>query len=98
MFDKLKQLKQMRDQAQQVRQMLAQETIEAEAAHGKLKIIMDGNMETKSVEVNPELMQTDKKEELEKAIQEANNEAIKKTQRVMAQKMQQIGGLNIPGM
>lgn len=98
MFDKLKQLKEMRDQAQQVKQMLAQEIIEADAAHGRFKITMDGNMEIKSVDVDPELIQTDKKEDLEKAIQEGTNEAVKKTQRVMAQKMQQMGGLNIPGM
>ena len=38
------------------------------------------------------------KVKLESAVKEAVNDTIKKVQRVMAQKMSQMGGLNLPGM
>jgi DNA-binding YbaB/EbfC family protein len=98
MFDKIKELKNLRDQAKQVKETLAQETVQAEAHHGQVSIIMDGNMEVKSTEINSDLLHPDKKEDLEKAIKEATNDAVKKAQRVMAQKMQSMGGLNLPGL
>jgi len=38
------------------------------------------------------------KAKLETGVKEATNDAIKKAQKVMAQKMQDMGGLNIPGL
>lgn len=98
MFDKIKQLKELRDQAKHVKEALARETVQAEAAGGKITMIMDGNQEVLAVEVSPELLQPEKKAEVEKAIKEATNEAVTKSQRAMAQKIQGMGGLNIPGL
>lgn len=98
MFDKIKKLKNLRDQAKQVKETLAQETVSADAHHGQVSIVMDGNMEVLSAEINPDLLHPDKKEDLEKAVKEAANEAVKKAQRVMAQKLQGMGGLNLPGL
>lgn len=69
---------------------LAQETITMEK--GGIKIDMDGNMKVTSVSINKEMST----EEIEKAMADCINEAIKKAQKVMAQKMQEMGGM--PGM
>jgi DNA-binding protein YbaB len=53
---------------------------------------MNGNMEVSSISINQELS----KDSIEGLLAEAVNEAIKKTQRLMAQKMQEMGGL--PGL
>jgi len=98
MFDKLKQIKELRDRAKQMKEILAQETVHADAAHGQVNIVMDGNQEIISLTVEPELLAADKKEELEQGIKEAVNEAIKKSRTVMAQKIQGMDGLNIPGL
>lgn len=98
MFNKIKDLKNLKDQASQMKTMLAEETINANAVHDKVNIIMDGNQEVLNVEIDQELLTPDKKEDLEKGIKNATNDAVKKAQRVMAQKMQSMGGLNIPGM
>ena len=98
MFDKIKQIKELREQANTMKQALAQETVHGEAHHGQVSIVMDGNQEVLSVDIAPELLDSDKKEDLQKYIQEAINDAIKKVQRVMAQKMQGMGGLNMPGL
>jgi len=96
MFSKLKQIQDLRSQASQIKAELSQETVEGSGAWGKVKITIDGNQEIKKVEIDPELL-TDKNK-LEAAVQDAANDAIKKVQRVMAQKMSQLGGLNFPGL
>jgi hypothetical protein len=53
---------------------------------------MDGNMAVSSVILEKEM----NKDEIEKKMPDAINEVIKKTQRVMAEKMRAMGGL--PGM
>jgi DNA-binding protein YbaB len=90
MFEKLKQLKDLRDKAKHLQNALGAETITAEK--NGIKIVMDGNMVVSAVTLEKEMS----KEELEKKLPDAINDAIKKTQRVMAEKMRAMGGL--PGM
>ena len=97
MFSKLKQFKDLRDQAKQMQNVLAQESVEGSADWGKVKIKINGNQEILSVEIDPELLAADNKEKLESAIKEATNDAIKKVQRIMAEKMRS-SGFNLPGM
>ena len=97
MFNKIKQLKNLRDQASQMKEMLAQEMINASAASGKVSLVMNGNQEVLAIEISEELLESNKKEELEKALKEAFNEAVKKVQRVIAQKLQS-SGISLPGL
>jgi DNA-binding protein YbaB len=53
---------------------------------------MNGNMEITSLSINEKLS----KNSLEGILTDCFNDAIKKTQRLMAQKMQEMGGL--PGL
>lgn len=90
MFNKLKQYKDLRSQAKSIQDTLAQETVTTEK--GGVKIVMDGNMKITSLTINEELS----KESLEGTVADCVNDAIKKTQKLMAQKMQEMGGM--PGM
>ncbi len=90
MFNKLKQFKDLREQAKNMQNALADETTTVEK--NGIKVVMDGNMNITSIEIDSDL----DKEQLSKALKETLNEAIKKTQKNMAIKMQQMGGL--PGM
>jgi DNA-binding protein YbaB len=90
MFEKLKQLKDLRDKAKTIQSALGAETITGEK--NGIKITMDGNMSVSAVVLEKEMA----KDEIEKKMPDAINDAIKKTQRVMAEKMRAMGGL--PGM
>ena len=90
MFNKLKHLKDLRSQAKTMQNALAAESITIEK--GGIKIIMNGNMEIISITVNENLS----KDSLEGMLTDCINEAIKNNQRLMAQKMQEMGGL--PGL
>jgi DNA-binding protein YbaB len=90
MFEKLKQLKDLRNKAKSIQGALSEEKITGDR-HG-IKISMDGNMSVSAVVLEKEMT----KEELEKKLPDVINETIKKAQRVMAEKMRSMGGL--PGM
>jgi DNA-binding protein YbaB len=89
MFNKLKQIKDLRSQAKTMQSALAQEVV-SETSHG-ITITMDGNMEVKAVQVSEEA-----KKNLDENIKTAINDTIKKAQRAMAKKMQEMG--NLPGL
>lgn len=88
MFNKLKQFKDLRSQAKTLQNALADEII-TEEKNG-VKAVMNGNLEIISITVNDSLT----KESLEKTLADCLNGAIKKTQRIMAKKMQEMGGLS----
>jgi DNA-binding protein YbaB len=96
MFNKLKQFNDLRKQANDLKTMLAQESVEVE--NKAVKMVMDGNQEIKSFELKAEMLSANNKAELEKYIKEAIAESIKKVQRKMAMKMQQSGDFKFPGM
>lgn len=87
MFNKLKHLKDLRNTAKQMQNALANESVTVQ--RGGVQVSMNGNMEITKIIINEDLA----KESLEGVLADCVNEAIKKTQRVMAQKMQEMGGL-----
>ena len=99
MFNKLKQFKDIRDQAKELQKQLEKEVITVSSGNGKVKLTMDGTMAVKDIDIDNEFLSPDKKEKLQDAIKEAHKEAMKKMQRIMAMKMKDMGGLpNIPGL
>lgn len=90
MFNKLKQLKDLKNQAKVMQDALAQETVTEE--RGGVKITMNGNMEVLSVEIAEGLS----KKAIEDNTKACFNDSIKKAQRLMAKKLQDMGG--IPGL
>ncbi|MFP4514714.1 MAG: YbaB/EbfC family nucleoid-associated protein [Parcubacteria group bacterium] len=90
MFNKLKQFKDMRSQAKDLQSKLAQEHVTEESNGVEVKL--NGNLEIESIKINTEL----EKDYLERTIKDLTNKAIKKAQKIMAKKMQEMGG--IPGL
>ena len=90
MFSKLKQYKDLRNQAKKLQSMLGEEKVTAE--HRGCTLTMDGNQTVLSVSIAPELDRA----QVNDVVKELVNEAIKKVQRVMAKKMQEQGGFEMP--
>jgi DNA-binding protein YbaB len=90
MFNKLKQFRDLRSQAKTMQDMLAQETI-TEEKNG-VRVVLNGNMEVVSLTLNGELAKNSQEETLKHCF----NDALKRAQRLMAKKMQEMGGF--PGM
>jgi len=81
MFDKLKQLKQMRDQAMTIQKQLAAEEIVVE--RGAVRIVISGDQKIKDLTVQGVSSQE---------VVTALNEAIKKSQELAAKKLQEMSG------
>ena len=90
MFNKLKQLKDLRSTAKTMQDALSTERVEEEK--GGVKIVMNGNMEILSVVINDGMT----KAAIEIAVKNSVNDTIKKAQRLMAKKLQDMGGF--PGL
>lgn len=92
MFNKLKQFKELRDQAKNLQNMLAEEKVNVER-HG-IKMTMDGNQHVVSLEIGTDLSA----EKIQQIMPDIINDAIKQVQRIAAQKMQESGGLSNFGL
>jgi DNA-binding protein YbaB len=57
---------------------------------------MDGNLQLTGVAIDDEMLNPAKKEKLQNAIKDAHGDATKKMQKIMASKMQEMGGF--PGL
>lgn len=97
MFNKLKQFKDLRDQAKDLQSKLSEESVTVEK--NGVKMTLNGNLEMTSINIEESLLDSSKKNKLEETIKEVNKDALKKIQRIMAMKMKEMGGLpNIPGL
>lgn len=96
LFNKLNQIKDLREQAKNLQNQLAQESVTIEK-HGVI-LIMDGNQKITKLDINAELLTPERKERLENLLMEVHDEAIKKVQRLMAEKVRSSGNFNIPGL
>jgi len=85
MFDKLKQIKQLKE----LRDSFSQEKEEVEKKG--IKVIINGKLEIEDIQLNSDLS----KEEQEMILKECINEAVKKIQMVLASKMSQMPGFGL---
>ena len=90
MFNKLKQFKDLRSTAKQMQNMMAAESVTIDKSG--VKITMNGNMEITEIKIAGEIATNS----LEGIIKNNVNDALKKTQKLMAEKMQEMGGF--PGL
>ena len=85
MFDKLKQLQKLKD----IQQILKQERIEVEK--DGTKIVINGGLEIELIQLNPLL----DKEKQEKILKDCFNEALKKINVSIAQKVSKMSGFGL---
>ncbi len=70
---------------------LAKEKIEVEAGNGAVKVVVNAAMQVQQVKLDPELIDTDDLAKLEKWLESAFNQAVRRSAEVMAEKAQAAG-------
>ncbi len=93
MFSKLKQFKDLKQQAKTMESELATVISEGEAAWGKVKVTVNGNRDMIGCIIDPSM--TADLPKLQEALCEAHKDAIKKMQFKLAKKVQEMGGLDM---
>lgn len=88
LFDKIKDINEMRKQANQMQAQLSVQTVTGQSSGGKIKISMDGNMDVKSVEVAPDV--AGDKSEVARHIRSALEDLFKEHKKML---QKQFGGM-----
>ncbi len=95
MFNKLKQFKDIRDQAKTLQNQLADESVEVSEFGGRISLKMDGNMSVQDFSIDPEMLRPENAKQIEESTKDAFNNAQKKIQKIMAEKMRESGGMDM---
>ena len=90
MFNKLKQIKDIRKQAKELQSKLEDVMIVGKGGHGKVMISIDGNQKVQAVQIEEGLST----EQTQDGVKDAMNDAVKKLQKELATKMKDMGGLD----
>ncbi|GMW03720.1 MAG: hypothetical protein AMXMBFR84_48540 [Candidatus Hydrogenedentota bacterium] len=99
MANMMKTAMEMKGRMEQMKEQLANETVEASSGGGMVKVVMTGKMQLVSLEIDPEIINKDEKEMLETLVRAAVNEGVEKVQAVLQSKMREVaGGIDIPGL
>ena len=95
----MKQAQQMQAKMAQVTEELKDETVESSAGGGMVKVVITGDLEIRSITIDPDAVDPEDVEMLQDMVAAAVNEAVRSAQELAAQKMSAVtGGMNIPGL
>jgi len=95
----MKQAQKIQSEIARVQQELSRKTVEASAGGGMVTVVANGKQEIISVKIEPEVVTSGDIEMIQDLVLAAVNEALKKSQEMVAEEMGKItGGLNIPGL
>ncbi len=99
MNDLMKQAQQMQKRMLEIREELANQTIEANVGGGMVTAVVNGQQELVSLRITPEVVDPDDTEMLEDLVVAAVNEALQRSQELMSEEMSKLtGGLKLPGL
>ncbi len=87
MLDKMKQLYELKKQADQLKKELQGITVEGEGGKGSVRIRMTGEMKVHSVFISPEWLSPDRTSKLEEAVKESISDGLDKAQKAAAAKL-----------
>jgi DNA-binding YbaB/EbfC family protein len=98
----LKQAQKMQQDMMQAQEALKDESVEASAGGGMVKVTVSGDLEVKSITIDPQAVDPEDVELLQDMVLAAVNEGMRSAQELAASKMGGItgglGGLGLPGL
>ncbi len=96
--DQLKQMRELKAQAEAMQKQLSAIVVEADSGHGAVKVSINGSQKVLSVKIDPKAMDPNKPEKLESLVVQAVNDGIVKAQKTAAKQMMASGNFKLPGM
>ncbi|WP_227763667.1 YbaB/EbfC family nucleoid-associated protein [Zhaonella formicivorans] len=95
----MKQVQKMQADMAKLQEELGSKTVEASSGGGVVQVTANGKQEIMAIKIKPEAVDPEDVEMLEDLITAAVNEALRKSQEMVAEEMSKItGGLKIPGL
>ena len=99
----LQQVQKMQQDMVAAQEQLKNETVEASAGGGMVKVVVSGDLDVKSITIDPAAIDPDDPELLQDMVLAAVNEGLRSAQELAANKMGgltgglDLGGLGLPG-
>ena len=97
MFDKVRELMELKKKADRLKKELEATIIEVNEARG-IKLVINGAQIVQSIDIDDGLLAPANKNRIQMDLLKSFNNAVKKSQQAAAHKMRNIPGLNLPGM
>lgn len=97
MFDQMKKLMEMKQQADKIKRDLEARRVETREVDG-IRIVVDGAQKFHEVEIDERFLVPQEKKNLEKELLRSLNKAIAKSQSLAADQMKQLFGSGMPGL
>ena len=95
----MKQAQKMQAKMAQVQEDLKNEVLDVSAGGGMIKVTITGDLQVKSIVIDPAAIDPDDAEMLQDMVTAAVNEAIRSAQELAASRMGDVtNGVNIPGL
>ena len=95
----VKQAQQMQAKMQKMQEEMGNRTVDASVGGGMVTVTANGRSEIVSVKIEPAAIDPDDVEMLEDLVLAGVNEALRKSQEMMANEMSKLtGGMKIPGL
>ncbi len=99
MNDLMKQAQQMQKRMLEIREELANQTVEATVGGGMVTAVVNGQQELVSLHITPEVVDPDDTEMLEDLVVSVVNQALQQSQELMSDEMSKLtGNFKIPGL
>jgi len=95
----MKQAQKMQTKMAEMQEQLKEETVDASAGGGVVRVVLSGDIRVKEVHIDPSAVDPDDVELLQDLVAAAVNEAIRAAQELSSTRMAEItGGMNLPGL
>ena len=94
----LKQAQQMQAEMAKAQEQLKNETVEASAGGGMVKVTMTGDMQLREITISTEAIDPEDPDLLQDMVTAAVNEALRSAQELAANRMGGIAGGGLPGL
>ena len=99
MGNMMKQAQQLQSKMLKMQEEMAEKTVETSSGGGMVKVVANGKQQILSIQIEKEVVDPEDIEMLQDLILSAVNEALTKSQEMVAAEMSKLtGGLNIPGI
>lgn len=95
----MKQVQQAQAKMAEVQEQLKDVTVEASSGGGMVRVVVSGDLQVKSIDIDPSAIDPDDVELIGDMVTAAVNEALRSAQETAASMMAKVtGGMNLPGM
>jgi len=99
MGDMMKQAQKLQARMLKIQEELAEKTVESAAGGGMIKVVANGRQQIVSIRIEKEVVNSEDVEMLQDMVLAAVNDALTKSQEMVAAEMGKLtGGLKLPGL